>query len=158
MSEQGLVALAAVGGALVLLATFWLTTHNRLVQLRQHITESQRDVDVELKRRHELVPRLVHVVRAAAAHEHDLIALLTAERAPVSGPLAVVAEQSPGLRSAANFLALQAELAETEDRLAAARRIHSSNVERYNERVQRVPTSLVARLGGFTTASYADAG
>lgn len=67
-----------------------------------------------------------------------------------------MAERSPGLRSAANFLALQRELAETEDRLAAARRVHASNIERYNERVQSLPTSLVARVGGFTAAGYAE--
>ncbi|MGN6753369.1 MAG: LemA family protein [Intrasporangium sp.] len=158
MSESLAVVLAAAGGSLVVLVLFWFTTHNRLVHLRQHISESQRDVDVELKRRHDLVPRLVEVVRAAAGHERALIATLRAEQVPLSGPLALVAERSPQLRTADNFLALQHQLAETEDRLAAARRIHASNVERYNERVQRVPTSLVARAGGFTPAAYADLG
>jgi LemA protein len=158
VSEPLALVLAAAGGALVVFVLAWITAHNRLVQLRQHISESQRDVDVELKRRHDLVPRLVEVVQAAAGHERALIATLRAEHVPLSGPLALVAERSPQLRSADHFLALQRQLAETEDRLAAARRVHASNVERYNERVQRVPTSFVARAGGFTRAAYADPG
>ena len=156
MSDPALLAVGGVGAVLLVVVVLWLGAHNRLVRLRQHITESQRDVDVELRRRHDLVPRLVQVVQAAAAHEHDLVDLLTAERIPLSGPLAVVAERSPQLRSATNFLALQRELAETEDRLAAARRVHASNIERYNERVQSLPTSLVARVGGFMAAGYAE--
>jgi LemA protein len=158
VSDAASFALGGVGAVLAALVVLWLGAHNRFVQLRQHITESQRDVDVELRRRHDLVPRLVEVVQAAAAHEHDLVVLLTAERVPLSGPLAAVAERSPELRAADNFLALQRALAETEDRLAAARRIHAANVERYNERVQQVPTSIVARAGGFTPAAYADPG
>lgn len=68
MSHPALVG-CAVAGALALLAALWLAAHNRLVQLRQHVTESQRDVDVELRRRHDLVPRLVQVVQGAATHE-----------------------------------------------------------------------------------------
>ncbi|HET8595151.1 MAG TPA: LemA family protein [Intrasporangium sp.] len=156
MSDAAPFALGGLAAVLVVLGVLWLGAHNRLVRLRQHITESQRDVDVELRRRHDLVPRLVQVVQAAASHEHHLVALLTAERIPLSGPLAAVAERSPELRAADNFLALQRALAETEDRLAAARRIHAANVERYNERVRQVPTNLVARAGGFTPATYAD--
>ena len=154
MTHAQLAVVGATVAAVLLIGLAWLLAHNRFVQQRQHVTESWRDVDVELKRRHELIPNLVAVVRAAAAHEHDLISILTAERAELSGPLAVVAEANPNLKAATNFLALQRQLAETEDRLAAARRIYNSNVERYNERIQSVPTNLVARLGGFARAAY----
>jgi LemA protein len=80
--------------------------------------------------------------------------LLRREEGYLSGPVAVVSERHPALRSSPNFLDLQRQLAETEDRLAAARRVHTSNVERYNQRVQSVPTNLVARVGGFVLASY----
>lgn len=143
-------------GVLAVVGVAWLLAHNRFVQQRQHLHESWRDVDVELRRRHDLIPGLVAVVSAGAAHEQSLIALLTSERGLLAGPVALVAERYPGLSSAGNFLALQRQLVETEDRLAAARRIYNSNVERYNERLQSVPTSLVGRRGGFAPAGYYD--
>lgn len=146
--------LAVVTAAVVVVACAWLVAHNRFVQQRQHLTESWRDVDVELKRRHDLVPRLVTVVEAAAAHEQEILRLLRREQGYLSGPVSVVAERYPGLQASTNFLDLQRQLVETEDRLAAARRIHNSNVERYNQRVQSVPTNLVARVGRFPAASY----
>jgi LemA protein len=148
------LAAALAAAALLAVGCAWLVAHNRFVQLRHHLTESWRDVDVELKRRHDLVPRLVIVVEAAAAHEQDVLRLLRREEGYLSGPVAVVSERHPALRSSPNFLDLQRQLAETEDRLAAARRVHTSNVERYNQRVQSVPTNLVARVGGFVLASY----
>lgn len=154
MTDTQVAVVGAALALLLLLGLLWLLAHNRFVQLRQHVTESWRDVDVELKRRHELIPNLVRVVQAAAAHERDLITLLTAERGLLSGPVAVAAEGYPALRADASFLALQRELAETEDRLSAARRVHASNVERYNQRVESLPTNLVARVGGFRRAAY----
>lgn len=145
-----------VGGALVAVGCWWVAAHNRLVQQRQHVTESWRDVDVELRRRHDLVPALVEVVRAYAAHEAALLTTLTRGAARVSGDVTLVGERCPGLSASTGFLRLQQELAETEDRLAAARRVHASNVERYNARVQSLPTSLVARAGGFEAAAYAE--
>jgi LemA protein len=148
------LALAITAAALLVIGGAWLVGHNRFVQQRQHLTESWRDVDVELKRRHDLIPRLVTVVEAAAAHEQEVLRLLRREQGYLSGPVAAVAEHYPVLRSSTNFLDLQRQLAETEDRLAAARRVHASNVERYNQRVQQVPTSLVAWAGGFLLADY----
>lgn len=142
------------GAVLVAIGCWWVAAHNRFVQQRQHVTESWRDVDVELKRRHDLVPALVEVVRAHAAHEAALLVTLAHGSGQVSGDVALVGERCPGLKAAAGFLRLQRELAETEDRLAAARRVHASNVERYNARVQSVPTRLVARVGGFEAAPY----
>lgn len=152
------LAVAIAAAALLVVGGGWLLAHNRFVQQRQHLTESWRDVDVELKRRHDLIPRLVTVVEAAAVHEQEVLRLLRREQGYLSGPVAVVAERYPVLGSSTNFLDLQRQLAETEDRLAAARRVHNSNVERYNRRVQSVPTCLVARAGGFTPAAYPDVG
>lgn len=145
-------AMALVGAV----SGWWLAAHNRFVQQRQHVVESWRDVDVELRRRHDLVPALVAVVEAYAAHERSLLALLARERPYVSPGVTLLAEAHPDLRSSAHFLRLQRELAETEDRLAAARRVHASNVERYNARVESVPTRFVARAGGFERASYVE--
>lgn len=149
------VALAAAG-LVAVVALWWVAAHNRFVQQRQHIVESWRDVDVELKRRHDLVPALVRVVEAYAAHERSLLAGLAQGRADVAGHVVALAEAYPQLGSSASFLSLQRELAETEDRLAAARRTHASNVERYNSRVDTLPTRLVARVGGFERSSYVE--
>ncbi|MEO3938875.1 LemA family protein [Dermatophilaceae bacterium Soc4.6] len=144
------IAVAAVG---LVLGLWWLAAHNRFVRQRQHVDESWRDVDVELRRRHDLVPRLVRVVEAHAAHERRLLELLTRERGELSAEVAATAQAYPGLRADALFVDLQHRLLETEARLAAARRIHTSNVQAYNTRVQSVPTNLVARAGRFTHLS-----
>jgi LemA protein len=144
-------AAGLVGVVLVLgLALSWFAAHNRFVRQLQHVDESWRDVDVELRRRHDLVPGLVRVVEASAAHERGLIETLQRERGLLSGEVAAAAEAVPTLRAQALFVDLQHRLADTEARLAAARRIHNSNVQAYNTRVQSVPTSLVARVGRFT--------
>lgn len=141
------VLLVAVLGLVA--AAIWVETHNRLVQLRQLVRESWRDVDVELRRRHDLVPNLVEVVSAYAAHERDLIALITAERDALAGPVAAVAERYPQLQASHSFQRLQTQLVETEDRLAAARRIHNANLRVYDTALQSFPSSLVARRAGF---------
>lgn len=133
----------------LIVATVWVGAHNRLVHLRQLVRESWRDVDVELKRRHDLVPNLVEVVRAYAGHERDLIALLTAEREALAGPVAAVAERYPQLQASRSFQELQAQLVDTEDRLAAARRIHNANLRVYDTALQSFPSSAVARRAGF---------
>ncbi len=128
----------------------WLAAHNRFVRQRQHVDESWRDVDVELRRRHDLVPGLVRVVGAYAAHERSLLEALTAERGLLSREVAAAARAYPALHADPLFLDLQHRLVDTEARLAAARRIHNSNVRAYNTRVQSVPTNLVARAGRFS--------
>lgn len=138
-----LAALAAV------VALTWLGAHRRFVRQRQHVAESARDVDVELRRRHDLVPALVRVVEAHAAHERTLLALLAAEQGALAGPVDRVGETNPELAADAAFVELRRRLHDTEERLAAARRVHADNVRAYDDRVRTFPTSLVARAGGF---------
>lgn len=166
-----LVFAALAGGAVLLWA---LAIYNRLVRLRQHVRESWSDIDVQLKRRHDLVPNLVATVRGYAAHERSVfeeVARLRAAaagsgssprgasvaEAPLSaalGSLLAVAEKYPALKADAHFLALQRELAETEDRIAAARRFFNANVRDYNSLREQFPSALVAGAGGFAPADF----
>ena len=163
---------------LVLLALAVAISYNRFVRQRNLVRESWHQVDVELQRRHDLIPNLVATVRGYAAHERAVFEQVTqarteAERLRVSsaaGPAAqavaenrlgramtgvlAVAEAYPDLRASENFRALQDQLAETEDRIAAGRRFYNGNVRALNTRVEAVPSNLVAKTFGFARAEY----
>jgi LemA protein len=157
-------------GAVVFLFIAWVViTYNGLVRLRQHCRESWSGIDTELKRRYDLIPNLVETVRGYAAHEREVLARVTEARtravASTGSPasqardenalvgslrqLLAVAEQYPDLKASANFLALQSELANTENRIQAARRFYNANVRDLNTRVEVFPSSLIASLCGF---------
>ena len=149
-------------------------SYNRFVQQRALIANSWANIDTELKRRHDLIPNLVETVKGYAAHEKSVFdAVITARNAAAQaaptaaaraatepaleramGPLIALRESYPDLKANANFLALQAELTTTEDRLAAARRFYNGNVRDFNRRVQSVPSNIVASMGKFTAADY----
>lgn len=161
---------------LVSLVIAAVVSSNRFVRQRHLVEESWRQVDVELRRRHDLLPNLVETVRACAAHETSALdRVLDARRAAVTaGPgaeavaeaeaqvgaslrgLLVVAEGYPALTAAPAFQQLQSQLAETEDRLAAARRLHNGNVRALNTRVESFPSSLVAAATSVERADYLD--
>ena len=142
---------------------------NRFVSQRNLIRGSWADVDTELRRRYDLIPNLVATVKGYAAHEREVLETVTAARAAAvaaTGPpdeqaraeaplvgalrsLFAVAERYPNLKASENFLSLQKELANTEDRLQAARRFYNGNVRDYNRRVQSVPSNILANLFGF---------
>ena len=170
-----LIPLICVATVLVVPLVYAVVTYNRLVSLRQHLRESWADIDVELKRRHDLIPNLVETVRAYAAHERAVLEGVTAARDAAAlhpdrpgaalardearlgrevGRLFAVAEGYPQLESDANFRQLQTELATTEDRLAAARRFYNGNVRENNALVAQIPSRLIANAGGFTAAEY----
>jgi LemA protein len=161
------LALFAVVGLLVALS------FNRLVRLRNKVKEAWQDVDVQLQRRHDLIPRLVEVVEGYAVHERELfseLALLRSEAEQVSGALGksaperelalalagaiAVAEGYPSLRAADSFLSLQKEIAETENEVAASRVIYNGNVRIYNTRIQTIPVSFYADVLGFEPADF----
>lgn len=161
------LTLFAVVGLLVALS------YNRLVRLRNKVEEAWRDVDVQLQRRHDLIPRLVEIVKEYAVHERELfieLARLRSEAEQASGAIAksapeselalalagaiAVAESYPSLRAAENFLSLQKEIAETEDEVAAARIIYNGNVRIYNTHIQTFPVSFYADVLGFEPADF----
>lgn len=148
--------------------------YNRLIRLRQHVRESWSDIDVQLKRRHDLIPNLVATVRGYAAHESAVLENVTRLRAeamrgelsprgsssaeaPLAAGLAslfAVTERYPALKADAHYLALQRELAETEDRIAAARRFFNANVRDFNSLCEQFPSSMVAGMGGFRPLDF----
>lgn len=153
----------------------YVKSFNRLVYDRESVADSWGVIDTELARRHELIPDLVAAVTASAVHERRLLDELVrteqvaaaADRSAAAeryGPehdlematRAVIAlrERYPALNSQQNFLTLQRELALTEDRVSAARRYYNIQVADLNRRVQAVPSNIVARLHGFTEATY----
>ncbi len=165
---------------LVIAAGVWvLGAYNGFIKQRNTIQESWRQVDVELNRRYELIPNLVETVRAYAAHERNTLEEITrlrsqaqslaaqggavpdAQRAEVEGQLSgavrnllVSVEAYPELRSNQNFLELQRELSDTEDRIAAGRRFYNANVRNYNTRVESVPSNILANMFHFEKAAY----
>jgi LemA protein len=160
-------------GVVVLLVLAVVVSYNRFVRQRNLVQESWRQVDVELNRRHDLVPNLVETVKGYAAHERTVLAnLVVARNAALQAPtvpakasaetalagslrgLFAVAENYPDLKAAGPFLQLQAQLAETEDRIAAARRFYNGNVRALNTRVEAFPSSMIAGVFGFEKAEY----
>jgi LemA protein len=165
----------AVLAAVVLLPLIWLVaTFNRFVSVRQHIRESWSDIDVEMKRRYELIPNLVETVRGYAKHEREVLSMVMQLRNKAMASTGPASEQAvdesalqtgmkqlfalvegyPQLKADAHYLALQKELANTEDRIAAARRFYNANVREQNQLCETVPTNLVASWFGFERATY----
>jgi LemA protein len=163
--------LLAGAGALVLVACALL--YNRLVRLRNRVDNAWSQVDVQLRRRYDLIPNLVATVKAYAAHESETLGAVVAARdsarsaATVEeqgrsesaltvaiGNLLAVAEAYPKLRSVERFAELQEELAETEDKVSVSRHIYNDTTLNYNDAITAIPANLVARLAGFSTRDY----
>jgi LemA protein len=166
-------AALVVLGIVVLIALSVVISYNRFIRQRNLVQESWRQVDVELTRRHDLVPNLVETVKGYAAHERTVLsnvvearaAALTAPTVPAKAEaetklagslrgLFAVAEAYPDLKAAGPFQQLQAQLAETEDRIAAARRFYNGNVRALNTRVEAFPSSVIASAFHIEKADY----
>lgn len=164
-----------VVAVVVLLVLGYVLVNNSMIRARNKCDEAWSGIDVQLKRRHDLVPNLVETVKGYAAHEQQTLARVTEARANAMaaqnapppqrgqaesqltaalGGINAVAEQYPQLRASQNFLQLQGQLAETEDEIQAARRIYNSNVQIYNTKIQIFPNSLVAARGDFTPRQF----
>ena len=157
----------------LLIAVWAVTVFNRLVRLRNQTQTAWADIDVQLTRRHDLVPQLVTAVKAYAGHEQAVLEAVTELRLRAlhqHGParlgevesqleqaltrLIALKEAYPDLKSSTNFLELQRELVEIEEQLQYARRFYNGSVRDYNIGVQRVPDVIVARLGGFDGGEF----
>jgi LemA protein len=155
-------------GVAVLLVLFFALGYNRLVRLRNEVDTGWSNIDVQLQRRADLIPNLVETVRAYAAHERAVFEEVTRARAALQragspgsaaeanegltaalGRLFAVAEAYPELKASENFLQLQDDLTDTEDKIAAARRYYNATVNRYNTGIQSIPWVLVAKPLGF---------
>lgn len=160
-----LILLALAAGAI------WL--FNRMVRMRNQVRVAWSDVDVQLQRRHDLVPALVESVKGYAGHEHQLLQHVTRERraalaagtpaargAPETalgqdlGRLVALGEAYPGLKASANFGQLAGQLVTVEDAIQHARRFYNGSVREYNTELQRFPALLFAGVLGFKPAEF----
>jgi LemA protein len=166
-----LIVLLLTAGVALLIA---VVMYNGMVRLRNLVQESWRQVDVELGRRHKLIPALVETVKGYVQHERQVLEWVAHARAaavaPGSGPaqqaaqegvlaqalgrMIVVAESQPALRASAHFLHLQRELVNTEDRIAAGRRFYNANVRLLNIKTETFPSNLLASLFSIRRAEY----
>ena len=148
--------------------------YNRFVRQRNLIDDSWSNIDTELTRRYDLIPNLVETVQGYASHERATLEAVTAARSRAMDAhgdpedqartentlvgslksLLAVSEAYPDLKASTGFADLQRQLTATEDRIQAARRLYNNNVRDYNQRVQSVPSNVIARLGGFGPRQY----
>ena len=164
--------------AVILLVVFWvISIYNNLVRLRNRSENALPDIDVQLRQRHDLVPQLVETVKGYATHERELLLRVTEARtaAMAAGPidekikaeqqltaalqgLRVQLEAYPDLKANQNFLQLQEELSDIENKLAAARRFFNGATTEYNNAVESFPGNLLARNFGFQREVFFDLG
>jgi LemA protein len=168
-----MVIVLIVIGVLLLIGLIFVLIRNSMIGSRNRVDEAWSGIDVQLKRRHDLVPNLVETVKGYAQHERETFERVTQARAAAMsaqgpaqasqaesmlsqalGGLRVVAEQYPELRATENFQQLSRNLSELEDEIQASRRIYNSNVQAYNTKIQIFPNSVVAGMGGFTPREF----
>lgn len=164
-----------VAGVLLATALGFIMVRNSMVELQTRVDEAWSGVDVQLRRRHDLVPALVDTVKGYAHHERKVLERVSQARADAMRALGsdpetesqveseltrtlanvhAMAESYPDWRTTRNFQQLQRDLVQIEDEIHAARRIYNSNVQAFNTKIQTFPNSLVAGLARFTPRQY----
>ena len=162
-------------GIVVVLIIIFIVTYNRLVRLRNQVRNAWAQIDVQLKRRYDLIPNLVETVKGYMKHERETLEAVTnarnlaqqlassgaGARAKVEGELSsalarllAVAESYPDLKANQNFLALQEELTSTENKIGFSRQFYNDSVLRYNNQTQMFPSSVVAGMTGFKAGEF----
>src|SRR3989442_5569754 len=163
-----IILLLVLVGLIAVIGLWLMASYNGLVTLRQAVKNAWAQIDVQVKRRHDLIPNLVNTVKGYAAHEKDTFerviqarakatsATLPADVIKAEGELSsaiarllAVSEAYPELKANQNFLALQEELTSTENRVAFARQFYNDNVTKLNTRIQTFPTVVIAAMFGF---------
>jgi LemA protein len=167
------IAIIVVVAIVVIAVLYFVAKRNSIIASRNRVDESWSGIDVQLKRRHDLVPNLVETVKGYASHESEVFEKATKARAEamsahsvadtskaesnLSGALTdlrAVAENYPTLRATENFQQLSRNLSELEDEIQASRRIYNSNVQSYDTDIQQFPGSIIANQGNFTAREY----
>ncbi len=165
--------ISLVGVFILLMLVFFITTYNSLVKLRQRVQNAWAQVDVQLKRRYDLIPNLIATVKGYAGHEQETLERVTQARNMaanagsrqeqiqgenmLSGALRslfAVAEAYPDLKSNTNFLQLQNELGDTESKIAFSRQFYNDTVQKLNTKIEVFPTNLIASMLGFGMVDY----
>lgn len=160
-------------GLAVALAAWFVLTYNNIITRRNRVDEAWSDIDVQLKRRYDLIPNIMETVRGYAKHESSVFENVTKARSAAMGAqtlaehagaenmltgalksLFAVAEAYPELKASTNFLELQGELRDAEDKIQAARRFYNGNIRDYNTALQVFPTNLVAGMFRFTAREF----
>ena len=164
-------------GVIVVIAIWAITIYNGLVAMRQRCDQAFADIDVQLKQRHDLIPNLVETVKGYAAHERGTLeAVIQARNTAIAAPgidqkvqaenmltgalrqLFALSENYPNLKANANFMQLQSDLSDIENKLAAARRFFNNAVQEYNTGIQQMPAALFAGSFGFHPRPFFDLG
>jgi LemA protein len=164
-------------GVIAALVVWLIVIYNGLVAMRQRVSQSFADIDVQLKQRHDLIPNLIETVKGYASHERGTLeAVVQARNAALTaqGPtqmaaaenmltgalrgLLALSEAYPDLKANANFQQLQTELSDIENKIAAARRFFNNSVQEYNTGIEQFPAALFARSMGFTSQVFFDLG
>lgn len=162
-----------IGGIILF---FVIATYNRLILLRNRAKEAWSDIDVQLKRRYNLIPNLINTVKGYATHEKELLENVTKARTAAMGAgtmkekveaenalsstlksLFAVTENYPDLKASTNFLELQRELRDTEDKIQASRRFYNTNVRDFNTKLETFPTNTIASLFNFKKREFFEA-
>ena len=170
---MGWIVLIIVAVVVLLIVFFLWTSYNRLAGARIRVKEAWAGIDVQLKRRSSLIPNLVETVKGYAAHEKDVLENVSRARAQLdtarnpqqaaqandmlTGALSrlfAVAEAYPDLKANQNFLELQRELTDTEDKIAYSRQFYNTNVSSYNTSTATFPSNLIARMFGFQPETF----
>ncbi len=170
---SGLVTTLIILGIVVVLALYVWATYNSLVTLRVRVDEAWSDITVQLKRRADLIPNIVEAVKGYASHEKGVFDSVTQARAETisaetPGEAAVaeghmqsalksifaVAEAYPQLQASQNFLQLQSELVDTENKIQASRRFYNGGVREFNTKLQIFPNNVFSKMFGFTSREF----
>lgn len=162
--------------ALAVVALWVIAVYNGLIKMKNRVDEAWSDIDVQLKRRYDLIPNLINTVKGYAAHEKEVFEKVTAARTMAMGAgstqekaeaenmlsgalksLFAVSEAYPDLKANQNFLELQRELTDTEDKIQASRRFYNGNVRDFNTKIQVFPSNLIAGMLNFTAREFFEA-
>jgi LemA protein len=168
----GLVLLIAV----VVIGLWIVAVYNGLIRLRNRVDEAWSDIDVQLKRRYDLIPNLINTVKGYATHEKELFEKITQARTAAMGAqnpaekeqaenmlsgtlksLFAVAENYPDLKANQNFLELQRELSDTENKIQASRRFYNGNVRDFNTKIEVFPSNIIAGMLNFSKREFFEA-
>jgi LemA protein len=168
-----MVAVIVIIAIIVLLVLLFVFSYNGLVKLRNRVDDAWSQIDVQLKRRHDLIPNLVETVKGYAAHERETLDSVVQARnqaVTAAGPqqqgqaegvltqalgrLFALAEAYPNLKANTNFEQLQEELTATEDRVAYSRQFYNDSVMSYNTKIQSIPSNIIAGMFNFTKREF----